>query len=62
MKVLEVNELPKEMQDFLDRVQDAIAYDERSFYTTDDWFEEFGTEFPQINGYYVTDENIIESM
>ena len=62
MKSLEINELSKEMQDFLDRVQDAIAYDERSFYTTDDWFEEFGTEFPPINGYYVTDETIIESM
>lgn len=60
MKVLEVDELPKGMQDFLDKIENAAKDGEMSFYTTDDWLEEFGMTFPKINGYYVTDENIIE--
>lgn len=62
MKVWEINELPKGMQDFLQRISESSRDGGRSFYTTDDWFEEFGMTFHQINGYYVTDENIIESM
>lgn len=64
MNELEINskELTKEMQDFLTCVSETNRDDGRSNLTTDDWLEEFGIEFPNIQGYYVTDFNIIESM
>ncbi len=64
MNELEINskELTKEMQDFLTCVSESNRDGGRSNLTIDDWLEEFGTEFPNIQGYYVTDLNIIESM
>lgn len=52
--------LTKEMEDRLNYIDQCAQDYERSFYTTDDWLEEFGSEFPGVTGYYVDSDNIIE--
>ena len=53
-------ELTKEMKERLEYIDQCAGDYERSFYTTEDWLEEFGSEFPGVPGYYVDSENIIE--
>lgn len=61
-KEIDLKELSKEMQDFLNCVSEASRDGGRSYFTTDAWLEKFEIEFPNVQGYYVTDFNIIESI
>lgn len=57
---LDINELLKGMQEFLHKVCESFRDGSPEvWYTTDEWFEEFGISFLEINGFYVDDENII---
>lgn len=57
---IDINSLSEKMQLQLKEIYQCAMDYERSFYTRYDWIKDFGVDFPQIDGFYISDENIIE--